>query len=147
MVERQLLVLGRIPEDTKTILRHCQECDGSKEAKRIEQLSKDIMDDVQMVSDGIKTDNQAMLKWIDRETLTIASPRQMVRGSSLTLCSYAFANGDTQVYNYMALKEQKLTTTLNMAARKDSSAMKTIAALTMIFLPGTAIAVGHLPSW
>ena len=63
MIERQLsLVLGRIPEDKKTILRHCQQWDGSKEAKKIEKLSKDIMDDVPMVSAGIQTDNQAILK-------------------------------------------------------------------------------------
>ena len=53
-----------------------------------------------------------------------------------------------KVYNYMAQKGNMITIALAadskeiaMATKKDSSAMKAIALLTMIFLPGTFVAV------
>ena len=53
-----------------------------------------------------------------------------------------------KVYNYMAQKGNLVTIALAAdsrqiaaATKKDSSAMKTIALLTMIFLPGTFVAV------
>jgi hypothetical protein len=53
-----------------------------------------------------------------------------------------------QVYQYMAQKDAKVnirlaetSTTIAEESKKDSSAMKAIAVLTMCFLPGTFLAV------
>jgi hypothetical protein len=49
-----------------------------------------------------------------------------------------------QVYQFMAHKNAKINVSIADRTRKDGIAMKTIAILGMIFLPGTFIAVGIL---
>ena len=56
------------------------------------------------------------------------------------------------VYNFTAqrdsilnLETAKVTKELAVASKRDSSAMKTIAVLTMVFLPGTFLAVSNYP--
>jgi len=55
-----------------------------------------------------------------------------------------------QIYNHLAHKSNQINLSLAessrhiaMDAQKDSAVMKSIAVLTMIFLPATYIAVGH----
>ena len=56
--------------------------------------------------------------------------------------------GLIQVHNFIAQRDNKLNLTISrasktlaMSSKRDSSAMKTLALLSMVFLPGTAIAV------
>jgi hypothetical protein len=46
-----------------------------------------------------------------------------------------------KVYNFVALQEAKYSSRIAISSKRDSSAMKAIAVLTMIFLPGTFVAV------
>lgn len=47
------------------------------------------------------------------------------------------------LYSYMASKEAKSSKEIAEATMRNSSAMKSIAVLTMVFLPATAVAVSH----
>ena len=44
-----------------------------------------------------------------------------------------------QVFDLVTLQDSKTNTSIARASREDSSAMKIIAAMTMIFLPATAV--------
>lgn len=77
MIERQLLVLTRIIDDKKT--RRYQKALRRNDSDQTEKVRQDVLDDVEMVAEGVATDNQALLKWIDRELLTVKSLSIMVR--------------------------------------------------------------------
>lgn len=77
MIERQLLVLQRIVDDKKT--RKYQKTLRRNDSDKIEKVRQDVLDDVEMVAEGVATDNHALLKWIDRELLTVKSLSIMVR--------------------------------------------------------------------
>lgn len=82
MIERQLLVLTRIIDDKRT--RKYQKTLRRNDSDKIEKVRQDVLDDVEMVAEGVATDNHALLKWIDRELLTVKSLSIMV---SLSLSS------------------------------------------------------------
>jgi hypothetical protein len=48
-----------------------------------------------------------------------------------------------KVYNFTAQKDNQINQQISAAARKDGAAMKSIAILTMCFLPATFIAVSQ----
>jgi hypothetical protein len=48
-----------------------------------------------------------------------------------------------QVYNLLAQRDNKLNISIAAASKKDSTAMKTIAIVTMVFLPGAYVAVSQ----
>lgn len=51
-----------------------------------------------------------------------------------------------QAFNTIAQHDSTIAVKISEAARRDSAAMKTIAVLTMIFLPATFVSVGRLKS-
>jgi len=48
---------------------------------------------------------------------------------------------ELQAYNSIAQNDSKTTVRINQAVQKDSAAMKTVAVLTLIFLPATYVSV------
>lgn len=49
---------------------------------------------------------------------------------------------DNEAFNTVAQYDSGIVVRIGKAAQKDSAAMKTIALLNLVFLPGTFIAVG-----
>ena len=58
---------------------------------------------------------------------------------SLITLSSQLATNSMQVFNLVTQQDSETNTSIARATRADSSAMKIIAALTMIFLPATAV--------
>jgi Mg2+ and Co2+ transporter CorA len=124
-----------------------RECECVLEQLRVMRITIDELEAQQIPQPCVQMQNAAkgLRRQVDflatSRTSLLIRLREIQRGAQTQLnVVYNFTAQRDSILN---LETAKVTKELAVASKRDSSAMKTIAVLTMVFLPGTFLAVSN----
>lgn len=108
------------------------------------QELKEYVLQIQSSSDTLLRQREQRLSQVDLQLKVVRNPDKLISSLPRPRRERASANLTMQLYNIMQQTNNDNNYLIALENKKDSRAMKTISIVTMIFLPGTAIAVRPL---